>query len=278
MASNAWEPVSHPTVVAAHDPPPSSDRSMPSARAPLSRRTPRSRKSDSSAAATSGSFCGSTCWRLTISVTSQPNDENMCTNSTPVTPEPMTTRCCGHLLRRIGVACGQDPLAVDDGPVRDAGGGSRWRAPPRRPRARWRPRRSRPRPVRPDQSTGPAMMRTPCDVNRLVTDDSSRSSISSIRTRSASGSTSPSRWCSPMPEARLSRASMSPVAIIALDGTQSRRCAAPPMTSRSISVTSAPSARGMGGAGVACGPTPDDDQSTRHRVRIGVRPNRYADR
>ena len=69
-----------------------------SARAPLSSLTPRSRKSSSSTAATSGSFCGSTCWRLTTSVTLAPNDENMWTNSTPVTPEPITMRCVGKLL------------------------------------------------------------------------------------------------------------------------------------------------------------------------------------
>ena len=66
-----------------------------SARAPLNSRTPRDKKSSSSAAATSGSFCGSTCWRLTMNVTSQPKAENMCTNSTPVTPDPITTRCSG---------------------------------------------------------------------------------------------------------------------------------------------------------------------------------------
>src|SRR5712692_7560619 len=67
---------------------PSSARSTPNARAPLRSVTPRLRNSSSRAAATSGSLFGSTCWRLTISVTSEPNDENMCTNSTPVTPDP----------------------------------------------------------------------------------------------------------------------------------------------------------------------------------------------
>ncbi len=71
---------------------------MPSARAPLSRWTPRRSSSASSAAATSGSFWGSTCWRETMSVTSLPMDENMWTNSTPVTPEPITTRCDGMSL------------------------------------------------------------------------------------------------------------------------------------------------------------------------------------
>ena len=75
--------------------PPSSSTSMPDGPGALDRRTPRRRKSSSRAAATSGSFCGRTCWRLTISVTWQPNDENMWTNSTPVTPEPTTIRCSG---------------------------------------------------------------------------------------------------------------------------------------------------------------------------------------
>src|ERR671910_309493 len=51
--------------------------------------------SSSSAAATSGSFSGSTCWRETSSVTFEPRASNMCVNSTPVTPEPTTTMCSG---------------------------------------------------------------------------------------------------------------------------------------------------------------------------------------
>ena len=70
---------------------------MATARAPFSSDTPRRRKSSSSAAATSASLLGSTCWRLTSSVTFDPSVENMCTNSTPVTPEPMTTRCSGSI-------------------------------------------------------------------------------------------------------------------------------------------------------------------------------------
>ncbi len=49
----------------------------------------------SSTAATSGSLVGSTCWRDTISDTCEPSALNMCVNSTPVTPEPITTRCSG---------------------------------------------------------------------------------------------------------------------------------------------------------------------------------------
>ena len=60
IAMSAWlpcamRPSSHRTVTR------SPSRSIPTARAPFSSRTPRRRKSCSSAAATSGSFCGNTC-------------------------------------------------------------------------------------------------------------------------------------------------------------------------------------------------------------------------
>ncbi len=68
---------------------------MATARAPLSSCTPRPRKSSSRTAATSGSFPGRTCCRETTSVTLAPNDENMWTNSTPVTPDPMIVTLSG---------------------------------------------------------------------------------------------------------------------------------------------------------------------------------------
>ena len=97
MASRAWlpratRPSSQRTATS------SPVRSIASARAPFNRRTPRRSSCSSRAAATSGSFWGSTCWRLTISVTLAPNELNMCTNSTPVTPEPITTRCSGMVV------------------------------------------------------------------------------------------------------------------------------------------------------------------------------------
>ena len=70
-------------------------RSRLSARAPLNSWTPRRSSSSSRAAATSASLWGRTCWRLTIRVTLDPSELNMWTNSTPVTPEPTTTRCSG---------------------------------------------------------------------------------------------------------------------------------------------------------------------------------------
>ena len=45
-----------------------------------------------------GSFPGRTCWRETTRDTLAPNDENMWTNSTPVTPEPMTVMLPGNTL------------------------------------------------------------------------------------------------------------------------------------------------------------------------------------
>ena len=87
----------------------------------LSSFTPRLRKSSSSTAATSGSLPGSTCCRLTISVTFEPNDENMWTNSTPVTPDPITVtlgedlgqvaaRSSGSCRRRAGTS--RDAAAI----------------------------------------------------------------------------------------------------------------------------------------------------------------------
>ncbi len=97
MASRAWEPwATRPSSQATATPSPL--RSISSARAPLSSRTPRRSNSSSRAAATSASLLGSTCCRLTISVTWAPKELNMCTNSTPVTPDPITTRWPGMVL------------------------------------------------------------------------------------------------------------------------------------------------------------------------------------
>jgi hypothetical protein len=84
-----WLPVTRrPSSVVTTTPSPS--RIAEFALAPLSKVTFRSRKSSSSTAATSGSRCGSTCWRLTSRLTFEPMLAKMCTNSTPVTPEPIT--------------------------------------------------------------------------------------------------------------------------------------------------------------------------------------------
>src|ERR687897_973930 len=196
--------------------------------------------SSSSAAATSGSFSGSTCWRETSSVTSDPRASNMCVNSTPVTPEPMTTMCSGssgggyawRVVRTRSPSTGansgtrgRDPVATT---MKSASSSS---MPPAvstttscGPLSRPVPRRSR----------------TFCDSRSCTIDSCRRCSIEETRSRSASRSTPPSA-CRPITWLRASSPSSPPVAIIALEGMQSHRCAAPAMTSRSTSVTSAPS-------------------------------------
>ena len=62
----------------------------------------------------------------------------------------------------------------------------------------------------------------------------------SMRAARASVSTSATACSRPMPVERRRNAIAPPVAIIVFDGMQSHRWAAPPMTSRSIIVTSAP--------------------------------------
>ena len=85
---------------------------MPVARAPLSSVTPWRMNSSSSAAATSGSLSGSTCWRETSSVTFEPRASNMCVNSTPVTPGADHHHVLRQLGRRVRLAGREHPLAV----------------------------------------------------------------------------------------------------------------------------------------------------------------------
>ena len=82
--------------------------------------------------------------------------ENMWTNSTPVTPEPITTRCSGQVGGRVGLAGGEHAIAVDLGPVGEAGPAARGEEDGvgldldrRRRRCRRRPR------VRPREPAGP---------------------------------------------------------------------------------------------------------------------------
>ena len=58
-----------------------------------------------------------------------------------------------------------------------------------------------------------------------------------------------------------------PVAIIAFDGMQSHRWAAPPTMSRSISVTSAPRRAACGGRVLPAGPAADDHEPHGHRAQ-----------
>ncbi len=83
-------------------------------------------------------------------------------------------------------------------------------------------------------------MRTPWLSSRLDTDERSFSSMAPMRARSTSKSRLADTSVMPMPGAPLIWDSAPPVAIMALEGMQSHRCAAPPTMSRSMSVTSAP--------------------------------------
>ena len=80
--------------------------------------------------------------------------------------------------------------------------------------------------------------------------------IESIRSVSAAMSTSASCCSRPMPWIRRLKLIAPPVAIIVFDGMQSHRCAAPPIVSRSINVTSAPSRAAYVAAVLPAGPPP----------------------
>ena len=69
---------------------------------------------------------------------------------------------------------------------------------------------------------------------------------------------------SPIPPMRRLKLIAPPVAIIVLLGMQSHRWAAPPITSRSITVTLAPSRAAYGGCLVAGRTTADDDEANAH--------------
>src|ERR687891_1314525 len=256
MASSAWLPVATRPSLQWTATPPSPVRSMPSARAPFSSCTPRRSSSSSRAAATSGSLPGSTCCRLTIRLTLLPSDENMCTNSTPVTPDPITTRCSGS--SGGGYA---SRVVSTRSPSTSAQSGMRGRLPVETRMA------SASISLTPSSfstaiSCGPLsrplpwIMRTPWLRSSWTMLDSRRSSIRWMRFLSRSRSSVASGPDSPMPPLRSTIPMASAVAIIALDGMQSRRCAEPPTMSRSISVTSAPRRAAVVAAVLPAGPPP----------------------
>ena len=113
----------------------------------------------------------------------------------------------------------------------------------------------------------PRMRRTPCDSSRLVTPSRSVSSMprDAFAQRGdvepAVARRAPSCFAWP------SSVSSLPVATIALLGMQSQRCAAPPMTSRSISVTSAPSDAATVAAVLPAGTATDDHEAHGHDVQ-----------
>ena len=233
----------------------SPSRSTALARAPLSSETPRARNASSSTAATSASLIGSTCWRDTSSVTLDPRESKRWVNSTPVTPDPITIACSGMTGRRVGVAGGEDALAVDGDEIGDA----RTRAGADRHEVGGdllEPgdglHHDRVRVLEPGGAVDdPDLLRFEAPQERRWR----RSSIDATRSRSASTSRRPSAAI-PIECERPSSSSSPPVAISAFDGMQSQRCAAPPTMSRSTSVTSAPSVAATLAHVLPAGPPP----------------------
>src|SRR5438270_4682139 len=102
----------------------------------------------------------------------------------------------------------------------------------------------------------PWISRTPWLASRTVSCEWRWPSISRTRRRCASMSRWASWWERPMPSMRREKVMAPPVAIMALDGMQSQRWAAPPMTSRSTRVTSAPRRAAWVAAEFPAGPPP----------------------
>ena len=189
MARRAWlpgavRPSSQRTAT------PSSTRSMPTARAPLSRRTPRRSSSSSRAAATSESFCGQHLLAGHDQGDLAPERAEHVDELHAGDPGADHHEVLGPQRRRVGVAGGQDPLRRRRSPSRAGAGGCRWRAArrrrPPRPRRRW----CRPRTVcGPVRRPAPRRMRTPWLSSSCRTPCSSFCSMASMRAFSASGST-----------------------------------------------------------------------------------------
>ena len=98
--------------------------------------------------------------------------------------------------------------------------------------------------------------RTRWSPNRSETDDSRRWVMAPIRVRRASKSRSACTVHRPMPSALRRKFMAPPVAIIAFEGMQSHRWAAPPTRSRSTRVTSAPKRAAVVAAWFPAGPPP----------------------
>ncbi len=179
----------------------------------------------------------------------------MWVNSTPVTPEPITHRCSGiswggyawrvvrtrspSTVAQSGMR-GRDPVArttksASSSSIPDSVSATTSRGPCNRPL--------------------PWISRTPWDSRRDRTDAWRCASIDATRSRKAPTSRRPCAW-RPIERARVSSESSPPVAIMAFDGMQSQRCAAPPMMSRSTSVTSAPRVAATVAAVFPPGPPP----------------------
>ena len=199
---------------------------------------------------------GSTCWRDTTSVTCAPSALNMCVNSTPVTPEPITTRCSG--ISGGGYAW---RLSRMRSPSSVAQSGIRGREPVES-RIASASISSTPSSVTAatvrgtDQAAGAAdqahalRLEQARRCRRAACPRCRRCARAARRRRARRARRVPS--CAAWP----SSVSSLPVATIALLGMQSHRCAAPPTTSRSMSVTSAPSDAATVAAVLPAGPPP----------------------
>ena len=187
----------------------------------------------------------------------------MWVNSTPVTPGADDAQVRGDLGRRIRLTGGEDALAVERRPVRAPGArpggdhedvaGDLARPRHRRPRSCASPR-SGPHPARGARPATPAAR--------------ARIAAAAPRSRGPAGGARPGRARrsprGPSWRPGSSPVSAPPVAIIAFDGMQSQRCAAPPTTSRSTSVTSAPERRGDRRRSVPTRPAADDHEPSGH--------------
>jgi hypothetical protein len=112
----------------------------------------------------------------------------------------------------------------------------------------------------------PRMMRTPWLSSSAVVLSRIVCSTRSMRSVSVPTSTEVSTVASPIPPMARVRLIARPVAIIAFDGMQSQRWAAPPTTSRSTITTSAPSRAAVVAAMLPAGPPP----MIRNRVAISA--------
>ena len=175
-----------------------------------------------------------------MSVTSLPKLLNMWTNSTPVTPEPMITKCWGtsgggYAWRVVSI---RRPSGLHHS-------GTRGRLPvastttsaviSRRPSAV-----SATTSCGPTSDPVPVMMSTPWLSRIRSRDLFSVDWVDSMYSRRPARSIVGVTGSSPIPVARDTNDITPPAAIMALDGMQSHRLAAPPRMSFSTRVTSAP--------------------------------------
>ena len=176
-------------------------------------------------------------------------------NSTPVTPDPITIACSG--ISGGGYA---SRVVSTRSPSTGANSGTRGREPVDTS-TKSASISSSPASVVATTQRGPVrrpvprITRTLCDSSKVSIVCCTRLSIDCTRSRSASMSRRPSA-AMPIVCARLSSASSPPVAISAFDGMQSHRWAAPPTTSRSMTVTSAPSVAATLAHVLPAGPPP----------------------